>query len=106
MQQTTPGALDAAALDARPLTQGGDMFMPAPLPKLFVLDTNVVLHDSGSILNFEEHDISIPITVLKDHNRFKQGSEDIHFHARQFLRQMDRLTGDILSPQGPPLGEG
>lgn len=82
------------------------MIMPAPLPKLFVLDTNVVLHDSGSILNFEEHDIAIPITVLEELDKFKRGSEDIHFHARQFLRQMDELTGDILSPQGASLGEG
>ena len=34
-------------------------------PKLFVLDTNVILHDSGCILNFEEHDVAIPITVLE-----------------------------------------
>jgi len=79
MQQTTPGALDAAALDARPLTHGGDMIMPAPLPKLFVLDTNVVLHDSGSIFNFHEHDIAIPITVLEELDKFKRGNEDTHF---------------------------
>src|SRR3954466_4040599 len=82
------------------------MIMPIPLPKLFVLDTNVVLHDSGSILNFEEHDIAIPITVLEELDKFKRGSEDIHFQARQFLRRLDGLTGDMLSPQGATLGEG
>jgi PhoH-like ATPase len=76
------------------------------LPKLFVLDTNVILHDSGCIRCFEEHDIAIPITVLEELDRFKKGNEDINFHARQFLRELDGLTGDVLSPEGVPLGEG
>jgi PhoH-like ATPase len=76
------------------------------LPKLFVLDTNVILHDSGCILNFEEHDVAIPITVLEELDKFKRGNEDIHFQARQFLRRIDSLTGDALSDQGASLGEG
>ncbi len=75
-------------------------------PKLFVLDTNVILHDSGCIRCFEEHDIAIPITVLEELDRFKKGNEDINFHARHFLRELDGLTGDVLSPDGVPLGEG
>ncbi len=74
--------------------------------KLFVLDTNVILHDSNCIRCFEEHDIAIPITVLEELDRFKKGNEDIHFHARHFLRELDGLTGDVLSPDGVPLGEG
>lgn len=76
------------------------------VPKLFVLDTNVILHDSDCIRCFEEHDIAIPITVLEELDRFKKGNEDINFHARQFLRELDGLTGDVLSPDGVPLGEG
>lgn len=76
------------------------------LPKLFVLDTNVILHDSDCIRCFEEHDIAIPITVLEELDRFKKGNEDINFHARQFLRELDGLTGDVLSPAGVSLGEG
>lgn len=75
------------------------------LPKLFVLDTNVILHDSDCIRSFEEHDIAIPITVLEELDRFKKGNEDINFHARQFLRELDGLTGDVLSSDGVPLGE-
>lgn len=75
-------------------------------PKLFVLDTNVILHDSGCIRNFEENDIAIPITVLEELDQFKRGNEDIHFQAREFLRRLDALTGDVLSPAGSPLGEG
>ena len=76
------------------------------LPKLFVLDTNVILHDSSCILNFEEHDVALPITVLEELDKFKRGNEDIHFQARQFLRRIDSLTGDALSDQGDSLGEG
>lgn len=75
-------------------------------PKLFVLDTNVILHDSGCIRNFEENDVAIPITVLEELDQFKRGNEDIHFQAREFLRRIDALTGDVLSAEGSPLGEG
>ncbi len=74
--------------------------------KLFVLDTNVILHDAGSLRNFEENDVAIPITVLEELDRFKRGSDDINFQAREFLRRLDDVTGDILSPTGAPLGEG
>ena len=74
--------------------------------KLFVLDTNVILHDSNCIRNFEEHDVAIPITVLEELDKFKRGHEDIHFQARQFLRRLDELTGDLLSPEGAGLGDG
>lgn len=72
--------------------------------KLFVLDTNVILHDAGCLKSFAEHDIAIPITVLEELDRFKKGNEDIHFQARAFLRRLDELTGDLLSSQGAPLG--
>lgn len=74
--------------------------------KLFVLDTNVVLHDSGCINNFEEHDIVIPITVLEELDKFKKGSENINFQAREFLRLVDHLTGEALTEQGASLGPG
>ncbi len=75
-------------------------------PKLFVLDTNVILHDADCIRNFEENDIAIPITVLEELDRFKKGHDDIHFQAREFLRSFDQLTGDVLSEQGAALGAG
>jgi len=75
-------------------------------PKIWVLDTNVILHDSDCIRNFEEHDIAIPITVLEELDRFKRGNEDINFQAREFLRQLDDLTGDALSDSGAALGAG
>ena len=53
---------------------------------------------------FEQHDIAIPITVLEELDQFKRGNENIHFQAREFLRQLDALTGDVLSDEGSPLG--
>ncbi|MDA7993013.1 MAG: PhoH family protein [Pirellulales bacterium] len=73
---------------------------------MFVLDTNVILHDSNCIRNFQEHDVAIPITVLEELDKFKRGNEDINFQARQFLRDLDQLTGDLLSTTGAPLGSG
>lgn len=74
--------------------------------KLFVLDTNVILHDAGCIFNFQENDIALPITVLEELDRFKKGDGDIHFQARHFLRTLDELTGDVMSDAGAELGEG
>ena len=74
--------------------------------KLFVLDTNVILHDAGCLRNFEEHDVAIPITVLEELDQFKRGNNDIHFQAREFLRRLDALTGDVLGPHGSPIGDG
>ncbi len=75
-------------------------------PKLFVIDTNVILHDAECIRNFEENDIAIPIDVLEELDRFKKGSDDVNFQARAFLRAVDELTGDALSPEGACIGEG
>ena len=75
-------------------------------PKLFVLDTNVILHDSNCLRAFADNDVAIPITVLEELDRFKRGGDDIHFHARQFLRALDEISGDVVSDLGVELGPG
>ncbi|MCA9027790.1 MAG: PhoH family protein [Planctomycetaceae bacterium] len=75
-------------------------------PKLFVLDTNVILHDAQCLFRFHEHDIAVPITVLEELDQFKKGDSDIHFQARQFLRSLDELAGNVMSNEGAPLGIG
>lgn len=82
------------------------MNLSRSLGKLFVLDTNVILHDAGCLRKFHEHDVAIPITVLEELDRFKKGNDDVNFQARAFLRELDELTGDLLSVEGSPLGEG
>lgn len=74
--------------------------------RLFVLDTNVILHDAQCIFKFQEHDIALPITVLEELDRFKKGDGDIHYQARHFLRCLDDLAGDIMSESGAALGDG
>ena len=74
--------------------------------KIFILDTNVILHDSSCIHHFDEHDIIIPITVLEELDQFKKGSQIINFHARQFVRELDNLSSVKLFNGGLPLGEG
>jgi PhoH-like ATPase len=74
--------------------------------KLFVLDTNVLLHDYKCIYNFQENNIIIPIPVLEELDKFKKGNDLINFHAREFTRELDKLSGDTLFNGGVPLGKG
>jgi PhoH-like ATPase len=73
--------------------------------KLFIIDTNVLLHDFKCIYNFEENDIIIPIVVLEELDKFKRGNDLINFHAREFTRELDKLSGDMLLTANIPLGE-
>lgn len=73
--------------------------------KLFIIDTNVLLHDYKCIYNFEENDVIIPIVVLEELDRFKRGNDLINFHAREFTRELDKLSGDMLLTSNIPLGE-
>lgn len=64
--------------------------------KIFVLDTSVILYDFDAIYNFEEHDVAIPITVLEEVDTFKKGNTMINFHAREFIRNLDKLSDKNL----------
>lgn len=74
--------------------------------KNFVLDTNVILHDSNCIYNFENNNIYIPIVVLEEIDRFKKGDMLKNFHAREFTRMIDELYTDIEFYKGASLGDG
>jgi PhoH-like ATPase len=74
------------------------------LSKLFVLDTNVLLHDPTSIFRFEEHDIFLPMMTLEELDHHKKGMTEVARNARQVSRSLDALvaeTEDILT--GMPL---
>ncbi len=60
--------------------------------KLFVLDTSVLLHDHDAILNFDKHDVAIPITVLEELDKFKIGNDTKNFSAREVIRFIDRIS--------------
>lgn len=74
--------------------------------KVFVLDTNVLLHDYKCIFSFQENNVIVPIAVLEELDRFKKGNDIINFHAREFTRELDKLSGDKLFNGGVPLGKG
>jgi PhoH-like ATPase len=64
--------------------------------KIFVLDTSVIIYEHNSILNFDEHDIGIPITVLEELDNFKKGNDTKNFEAREFIRLIDKLAKDQM----------
>ena len=61
--------------------------------KLFVLDTNVLLHDPTSLFRFEEHDIYLPMTVLEELDAHKKGMTEVARNGRQVSRSLDALAG-------------
>ncbi len=71
--------------------------------KIFVLDTSVILYSHDSILNFAEHDVGIPITVLEELDQFKKGNDTKNFEAREFTRLLDSLAKDHLLQDWIPL---
>jgi len=74
--------------------------------KIFILDTNVILHDHTCIYQFQDNDIILPITVLEELDKFKRGNDLINFQAREFTRLLDEIVGDELFNGGKPLGKG
>ena len=90
-----PGPVPAAA--------AGLSFVPAPTPrprkprntgpaKLFVLDTNVLMHDPMSLFRFEEHDIFLPMITLEELDGHKKGMSEVARSVRQVSRELDALA--------------
>src|ERR1700712_3217709 len=94
---------------------------PAPAPKahtrrIFVLDTNVLMHDPTALFRFEEHDVFIPMTVLEELDAAKKGMSETSRNARQVSRFLNELVAAskgrhiaeglaLHSPQGVQLGK-
>ncbi len=72
----------------------------AHVKKTFFLDTNVILHDSKCLYQFEENDIVLPIVILEELDNFKKGNESINFHAREFVRTLDSIASDGIFNTG------
>lgn len=64
----------------------------APSTRLFVLDTNVLMHDPLSLFRFEEHDIYVPIMTLEELDNNKKGTTEVARNARQASRMMDEIV--------------
>ncbi|MCC7412519.1 MAG: PhoH family protein [Gammaproteobacteria bacterium] len=67
--------------------------MTTTAPRLFVLDTNVLIHDPTSMFRFQEHDVFLPMVVLEELDAAKKGTSEIARSARQVSRFLDELIG-------------
>ncbi|MCK4707691.1 MAG: PhoH family protein, partial [Gammaproteobacteria bacterium] len=77
-------------------------------PKLFVLDTNVLMHDPSAIFRFQEHNIYLPMTVLEELDQGKKGMSEVARNVRQVNRFIDDMMNDnkdIDIKQGLPLSQ-
>lgn len=85
----------------------GPSAAPPVASKLFVLDTNVLMHDPMSIFRFEEHDVFLPMITLEELDGHKKGMSEVSRNVRQVSRELDALAADGLSDpsQGIPLAK-
>lgn len=76
--------------------------------KLFVLDTNVLMHDPTALFRFQEHDVFLPMITLEELDDHKRGMSEVSRHARQVSRSLDELisgygaAGSSLSGTAAP----
>jgi len=66
------------------------------ISKLFVLDTNVLLHDPSSLFRFEEHDIYLPMITLEELDNNKKGVSEVARNARQTSRYLEEIIGNDI----------
>ena len=74
--------------------------------KVFVLDTNVILHDPQAIFAFEDHEVVIPIYVIEEIDQFKKDLSELGRNARQVARTLDGLRQDGNLTTGVPINGG
>ncbi|MBU4424327.1 MAG: PhoH family protein [Gammaproteobacteria bacterium] len=92
----------AAAVPTAPVASRSKKSAPQGPAKLFVLDTNVLLHDPTSLFRFEEHDIFLPMIVLEELDGHKKGMTEVARNGRQASRTLDALA----AAQGADMAKG
>ncbi len=80
--------------------------VPPSSKKVFVLDTNVLLHDPNSILSFQEHDVVLPIVVIEEVDHFKKDQTEVGRNARSVSRLLDKLRASGTLSRGVLLPGG
>jgi PhoH-like ATPase len=76
------------------------------MKKVFVLDTNVLLHDPLAMFRFEDNNVVLPITIIEELDRFKKGTADTGRNARYVSRTLDELRQQGSLVAGIPLEQG
>jgi PhoH-like ATPase len=84
----------------KPAGKPGPIPRLATAPKLFVLDTNVLMHDPTSLFRFEEHDIYLPMLTLEELDNNKKGVTEVARNARQASRFLDELVSALSESIG------
>ncbi|MEK6297175.1 MAG: PIN domain-containing protein, partial [Paraburkholderia tropica] len=84
---------------AAPATRGSTKKRVHPeeaveVQKLFVLDTNVLMHDPTCLFRFEEHDVYLPMMTLEELDNHKKGMSEVARNARQVSRTLDQLVAN------------
>ncbi len=76
------------------------------MKKIFVLDTNVLLHDPRAIYQFEDHDVVIPIVVVEELDTFKKDLSELGRNARHIARSLDELRTEGRITEGVAINNG
>jgi PhoH-like ATPase len=74
--------------------------------KLFVLDTNVLMHDPMSLFRFEEHDVYLPMITLEELDGHKKGMTEVARNVRQVSRELDQLAASLQSSSIAEMSKG
>jgi PhoH-like ATPase len=74
--------------------------------KLFVLDTNVLMHDPMCLFRFEEHDVYLPMITLEELDDHKKGMSEVARNARQVSRDLDALAASLSDNPGADMASG
>ena len=126
VEPASPGLLDlfdttAQPVATAPVKASASVAAPAPRPspeprarkprgtgpaKLFVLDTNVLMHDPMSLFRFEEHDIYLPMITLEELDDHKKGMTEVSRNARQVSRDLDALAASLATRDVNGMTEG
>ena len=88
-------ALKPPVVDSRMKSSTSRAADRSGLTKLFVLDTNVLMHDPTALFRFEEHDIYLPMMTLEELDNHKKGMSEVARNARQVSRSLDALIADM-----------
>ena len=95
-------ALEKIKMDRSPARNDQKVMAPAKAkriirtgpPSLFVLDTNVLMHDPSSLFRFSEHDLYLPMTTLEELDNHKKGMTEVARNARTVSRSLDQLIAN------------
>ncbi len=96
-----PYDVEQSAVDAEAPSFSPAVKTPRPprkpkVKKLFVLDTNVLMHDPTSLFRFDEHDLYLPIATLEELDQHKRGLSDVSRNARQASRFLDEIVSTTV----------